>query len=234
MDMKGFQAWLNARGAALAVDGLAGPKTRQAILDVFRNPSATAATPGDVRMFAEGLGGKLEQMAAVAEVESRGSGWDSAGRLSCLYERHYLWKRVAIKVPLLSDPVPGGYTIDADHDGVNDSWEKVADAACKFGPDKAFECASWGKFQVMGAWWERLGYASALDFVWTLNQSQRAHYDAFARFIRANGLLMAFRRISGQAEDCRAFAKGYNGPAYAKHNYHARIAEAFRALAGAE
>lgn len=227
-----LQSWLNAHGAKLVIDGIAGPKTRSAIIDVFRNTDAPKAKPSEIRMAAAELWADPEQLLAVSAVEAPRGGWDSDGLLTCLYERHYLWKRIAIKVPVLSDPVPGGYTLDADRDGINDSWEKVADVACRFGAHRAFECASWGKFQIMGAWWQRLGYRSAIDFVWRLSRAEAEHYRALVKFVSVNGLLTAFRKIDGDPENCRAFAKGYNGPAYEKHGYHERIARAFRAQRG--
>lgn len=227
MTLADFQNWLNAHGASLVVDGKPGPRTRAAILNVFLNQNARAVTPTDIAMIAVRLGGTARQVAAVATVESAGGGWDDAGRLKCLYERHYFWKRMQIKIPLLSDPTPGGYTIDADHDGVNDSWEKVADAAMR-DPLAAFESASWGRFQCMGAWATKLGYANAIEFVWALTRTEAAHYEALARYIEVNGLKPAFQALSTNPETCRALARGYNGPAYAKGNYHVKLAAAMR------
>lgn len=225
------QTWLNSHGANLKVDGIAGPKTRAAFIETFRNLSAPAATDDEILAFSQRLGGTLAQMKAVAAVEAPRGGWDRTGLLTCLYERHYLWRRIALKVPFLSDPAPGGYTVDIDDDGINDSWEKLADAACRFGAAKAFECASFGKFQIMGAWWQKLGYKSALDFVWQLSRSEAAHYEALCRYIERFGLKVAFRAISSDPVMCRPFAKGYNGSGYAKYSYDSKIAAAHRRFA---
>jgi hypothetical protein len=222
-----LQVWLNNKGAQLAVDGKAGPATRRATIEAFRNLKAAAITPGELKMIADRLGASVAQVAAVAAVESNGGGWDDAGLLKCLWERHYLFKRLRFSIPLISDPKPGGYTIDADHDGINDSWEKLADAAARYGR-LAFECASFGKFQIMGAHWKTLGYASVLDFVWQLSQSELAHYDAFARYLEANSLVAALRQVDGNAINCRALARGYNGSGYATYSYDVKIAHAFR------
>lgn len=227
MNLRDLQLWLNAHGASLVVDGLRGPATRKAILDTFINLKAAAATPADIAQIAARLGGSPRQLAAVAKVESAGGGWDDKGRLKCLYERHYFWRRMQVIIPLLSNPKPGGYTIDADGDGINDSWEKVADAAMR-SPIAAFESASWGKFQIMGAHAKSLGYGNAVEFVWALSRSEKAHYEALARFIETNGLTKAFRALSTNPDDCRAFAKGYNGAAYEKGGYHRKLAEAMR------
>lgn len=225
------QAWLNARGAKLAIDGKAGPKTRSALIEVFRIRNAPAASGEDIAEIAAKCGFDLRAMKALAQVESGGSGWDSSGLLACLYERHYLFRRIKISFGVLSSASPGGYTVDADRDGINDSWEKLADASCRWGMGTVFECASFGKFQIMGAHWKALGYLSAPDFVYSLAQHERAHYQAFARFIGANGLRGALNRIDGNPENCRAIAKGYNGSGYAAGRYHEKIAAAWRALA---
>lgn len=225
MNLREFQLWLNAHGASLVVDGKPGPATRSAILNLFVNRNAPAVTPADINQVAARLGGTSRQLAAVAAVESAGGGWDDAGRLKCLYERHYFWKRMRIKIPLLSDPTPGGYTIDADRDGINDSWEKVADAAMK-SPIAAFESASWGKFQIMGAWAAKLGYANAIEFAWKLTYGELAHYNALAAFIEVNGLAGPFRRLSTVWTDNTAFARGYNGKN--QKGYDKRLAEAMR------
>jgi len=227
---RGLQRWLNLRGCkpALTEDGVPGPATRSGIIETFRNTAAPAATPADLIQLAARLNCTVRQILAVAKVESAGGGWDDQGLLKCLYERHYLWRRVKMAVPFLSNPSPGGYTVDADKDGINDSWEKVADATLRFGAGFAFECASWGKFQIMGAHWKSLGYPTVLDMVWAMSRSEAAHYDAFARFIEANGLTKALQAINGDPENSRAFAKGYNGSGYAKYVYHLKIAAAWK------
>lgn len=224
-----FQTWLNAKGAKLTVDGQFGPASRQAVFDVFRNKNASAVTNADLDLLAKRLNCTARQIKAVAKVESAGGGWDTSGLLKCLYERHYLWRRIKFAVPFLSNPKPGGYTIDADHDGINDSWEKVADAAGKYGANFAFECASWGKFQIMGAHWKALGYPSVLDFVYGMSRGEAAHYEAFCRYIEVNHLTGALRKVNGDPENSRQIAAGYNGSGYRKFSYHQKIAVAWKA-----
>jgi hypothetical protein len=157
MSVRDLQKFINAKGrASLAEDGVGGPMTRAAIIETFRNRAAPAITSRAIEAIAGRLGCTTRQLRAVAQVEGGGSGWDKDGLLACLWERHYLWRRVRIAIPFLSNPRPGGYTIDADKDGINDSWEKLALAASRY-PELAFECASFGKFQIMGAHWRALG-----------------------------------------------------------------------------
>lgn len=222
-----LQTWLNARGATpkLVADGKPGPKTRAAIITTFANRSAPAITHAELANYALRLGGTVRQIKAVAKVESAGGGFDDDGLLKCLWERHYLWRRVKFAVPFLSDPKPGGYTMDADGDGICDSWEKLADAAMRW-PALAFECASFGKFQVMGAHWKSLGYRSAIDMVWQMSRTEAAHYEVLVRYIEANSLIRAFQALSDDPADCLPLALGYNGPG--QRGYHQRLAAAFQ------
>lgn len=224
-----LQRWLNAHGAKLAEDGKWGPATRAAVIETFRNRQAFPATDADIKAIANRHQFNERAMKAVAKVESGGSGWDATGLLKCLYERHYLWRRVKLAVPVLSNPSPGGYTIDADKNRINDSWEKLADATGLFGLNVAFECASFGKFQIMGAHWKALGYPSVAEFVWGMSRGEPAHYEAFARYIVVNGLTDALNAVNGDPANCLAIARGYNGKG--QKGYDARIAKAWRELA---
>ena len=80
----------------------------------------------------------------------------------------------------------------------------------------------------MGAWWQKLGYPSAIDFAWSMRQSEAGHYEALVRYVEAYGLLPAIRAITGNPANCAAFARGYNGKGFAKFSYDSRIAAAWR------
>ncbi len=218
---------LETRLAALGADPSLPFQER--LIELFRNTSAPAISTEQLEQFANRLGCTSRQLRAVAKVEGGGAGWDNAGLLKCLWERHWLWKRVKIAVPGLSDRSTGGYTIDANRDGINDSWQKLARAAERFGI-VAFECASFGKFQIMGGHWKALGYADPVEFVWSLSQSEAAHYEALARFIEMNGLTSALRQINGSPDNAKAFALAYNGRLGVKRGYHQKIATAWRVV----
>jgi hypothetical protein len=226
-----LQDWLNAMGwtPRLLVDGSAGPRTREAFYGLFANRNAPAVTIGQIEAFAARLGGTVKQLRAVAAVESSGGGFLPSGHPKILWERHYFFKRLKLKIPLLSDPAPGGYTQDADKDGINDSWEKLVDGAMR-NPFSAIESASWGKFQVMGAWWEKLGYHGALSFAWSMRESEAGHYEAMVRYIEVFGGKALFQRIDGSPANCRAFAEFYNGPK--QRGYDTRIAAEMRKMGG--
>lgn len=203
------------------VDGVFGPKSRAAVLAAFTNRNAPAVTPAEIATFADRLGCTEKQLRAVALVESSGGGFDPQGRPKILYERHLFHRLTEGRwspAPF-SQSAGGGYR--------ESSWAKLL-AACAHDPDAAFGAGSWGKFQVLGLHWSRLGYESSFALARSTVDSEAAHYELLLRYIFANGLADAMRAISIDPETCRAFAKGYNGPAYAKLGYHQKLARAMR------
>lgn len=229
-----LQRFLVSKGAILTVDGAVGPMTQRAIFDLFANRNAPAVTPAEVMLIARELGASPEQIRAVAAVESGGDPFLPSGHPKILYERHWLFRRIgrslsasSVLGALLAAPTGGGYTLDADKDGINDSWEKLLEA-CAVDPVAAFESCSWGKFQIMGGHWNALGYASVFEFAWSMRESEFGHFRALAAFIKANRLEGALRRIGTSPESCEAFAKGYNGAGFRKFEYHIKIARAMR------
>lgn len=225
MKLAEFQSWLNAHGANIAVDGKGGPKTRAAIFSVFTNLNSTPIQPQDIVHFAARLGGTTKQVKAVAKVEGGGSAYNRQGQPLALFERHYVWRRLKVIIPFLSNPSAGGYTIDADNDGLNDSWEKIADMAMR-NPIVAFESASFGRFQIMGAWATKLGYANAIEFAYSMVNSERAHYEAFVRYIEVFGGKKKFQAISTDFRTNTPFAEFYNGKG--QKGYDRRTADAMK------
>lgn len=225
MNLAEFQRWLADRGQRILVDGRPGPQTRAATIAAFTNLHAAPISSQQIMAYATRLGGSVKQVNAVGTVESAGGGFNEQGQPKALYERHYAWKRLRLIIPLLSNPAPGGYTIDADRDGINDSWEKLADMAMR-DPIVAFESASFGKFQVMGAWAVKLGYANAIEFAYSMVASEAAHYEALVRYIEVFGGVAKFRALSGNPSACRPFAEFYNGPR--QKGYDQRLASAMR------
>lgn len=212
-----LQTWLNAHGQNVVVDGKIGPASQAAIVAAFTNRNAPAVTDSQIAAFALRLGCTTKQLRAVARVESGGSAFDNFGRPKILFERHIFhrltdgqWDGTAF-----SNASPGGYD--------ESSWSKLTQAAAK-NPDAAFSSASWGKFQVIGAHWNTLGYASPIALAYSTVMDEAASYELLARFIEKNGLSGALARLSTDTASCTPFARGYNGPA--QRGYDAKLAAA--------
>lgn len=203
----------------VTVDGKFGPASKAALFAKFTNASAPAITPAELQGIADQLGCTVKQIAAVASVESSGGGFDKQGRPKILFERHLFHRMTGGKwsPAAFSQSSGGGYS--------ESSWDKLA-SACGRDPDAAFSAVSWGKFQVLGLHWSKLGYASSFELALSTVQSEAAHYELLARYCRTFGLVDDIRRISTSPNDCIGFAQGYNGPAFRRFDYHTKIARA--------
>lgn len=217
----------------LVVDGKAGEKTLAALAGadcskLLRNATLVAA--------AARLGVELAVIYAVNEVESAGSGFLATGKPKILFERHVMHQRLsmprdegddqvalrlhadelAVQFPALVNTKPGGYIGGAaEHQRL--AQARMIDARC------ANESASWGAFQIMGYHSERLGYASVDEFTRLMSQDENQQFEAFVRFIEADPALLK----SLKGKKWAAFAKAYNGPAYARNSYDVKLERAY-------
>lgn len=210
------------RRAGLVVDGIAGPKTLAALAG---NADPRHLSDADLARAAELLGVPLAAVRAVNEVESRGAGMLPDGRPVILFERHVFWQRLqehgtdpaVITAPenILSK-APGGY-----HGGTAE-YMRLASAK-QIHVDAALESASWGAFQIMGYHWQALGYDSIGHFVECMQRSEADQLDAFVRFIQQDAALLGALKARKWAR----FAELYNGHAYKRNLYDAKLAQAF-------
>jgi hypothetical protein len=217
----------------LVVDGKAGEKTLAALAGtdcskLLRNATLVAA--------AARLSVELAVIYAVNEVESEGSGFLPTGKPKILFERHVMHQRLAlpraegddpatlsrhadelaVQFPALVNTKAGGYIGGAaEHQRL--AQARMIDALC------ANESASWGAFQIMGYHAERLGYASVDEFVRLMSQDENQQFEAFVRFIEADPALL--KALKGKK--WAAFAKAYNGPAYARNLYDVKLERAY-------
>lgn len=212
--------------AGLVVDGVVGTKTFMALSGVKMPYHLTAA---DLAKSAQLLGVPLATMRAVNEVESHGAGMLPDGRPKILFERHQFWRQLEargytqdqlaqleLRKPNLVSEKAGGYA--------GDEAEYVRLAGARLiHEDAANEATSWGAFQVMGYHWKRLGYASLAEFLESMEEGEAGHLDAFVRYVALDPNLVAALKGRKWA----VFAKGYNGPNFAKNLYDAKLARAY-------
>lgn len=95
-------------------------------------------------------------------------------------------------------------------------------AAKTINHDAAIEGTFWGMFQIGGFNWKKCGASSLDDFVERMSRSERDQLELFAEFIVNSGLIKSLR-----SKDWATFARGYNGPGYARRAYHTRMAQAY-------
>ena len=166
---------------------------------------------------------------AVSDVEARGAGflWDANAkewRIKILFERHIMYRLLEKKsgrdfalnkVKIYPDVIntkSGGYS------GGNAEHARLAKAR-RIEKNLGLESASWGMFQIMGFHWQRLGFASAVDYVLTLSKGEPEQLEAFCRFIETDRRLLTAIR----ARDWALFAEVYNGAGYKKNQYDTKM-----------
>lgn len=192
-------------------------------------------TPANISEAAQHLGVSVASIRAIIDIESRGDGFLPSGHPVILFERHVMFRQVrdtfgkeraeswAKEHPDLINPVAGGYGTTASQPG---RMERAAELS----RDCALQSASWGLFQIMGYHWKALGYASLQTFINAMYRDEAAQLFAFTRFIKINPTLHAALKN----RDWVKVARLYNGPAYAAHNYHGRLQEAYAKHTGKE
>jgi len=185
-------------------------------------------TTAQIGAQAKNLGIEIATLRAVIEVECKGSGFNSDGTPVILFERHVFRQRLIANKrdldlalamrerPDLCNKSAGGYGLySAQHGRLN--------AAAQYHRDSALESTSWGIGQVMGYHWKALGYPTLQNFINAMYRDEASQLDAMCRFINANNLLNALKN-----KDWKAFARGYNGAAYAKNSYDVKLGNAYK------
>lgn len=198
---------------------------REEFLSRYVNQSAPAISTEDRNKAAARLGVSLRHIRAIEKVESNGKSFDDKGRPIILPEPHIFYRLTGGRYGVTpfsypkwgTKPYPPSYDL---------RWQMLANMAEK-DEDAALQSASIGLFQVMGFHYAVCGYDSPQAMWAGMTADEDDHLEAMVAFILAEGLddeLAACR--AGDPDSCRAFCRGYNGPGYAKNNYHVKMARA--------
>lgn len=176
----------------------------------------------EIEKAAESLKVETAALRAVLAVESLGSGFLSNGKPVILFEAH-----------IFSGFTKGAF--DKSHPGISSAnwnrklyrgglleWPRLEEAIT-LNREAALKSASWGLAQLMGFNHKLCGYETVEAFVAAMHESEAEQLDAFVEFLIARKLDDELRSRSWAA-----FAAGYNGPAYAKNKYDARLAAAYK------
>lgn len=221
----------------LHVDGVAGKNT-WAAFEKEGNQDNKASSPsagGDGRFLTEqdmadvalAMGIEIPAIKAVCDVESLGSGFLDNGDPKILFEGHIFWRQLEKK-----GMEPEGFR-EGNEDILYPRWDRSyyrggveeyerLKRARDIDEEAALCSASWGAFQIMGFNYARCSFERVQDFVDAHFRSEKEHLRAFVNFIKAAHLLDALRN-----KNWIAFAKGYNGPAYAGNRYDVKLEEAY-------
>lgn len=186
---------------------------------------ARALSPAGFASVCDRLSVKAAEVWAVIAAETSGCGYLGQRSPQILFERHKFHALTdgvfdAVR-PDLSSPAAGGYA-----GGVGEYARLNAAMALRGGgmaaaevEDAALMATSWGLGQIMGMNHARVGYPDVRAMVADMLASEDAQLAAFAEFLRSGGLDSALR-----AHDWARFARGYNGPDFARNSYDQRMA----------
>lgn len=220
MKLKALQSILG-----VTADGAWGPNTKRAFVNAFINKNAQAITDYDYEQAAHRLGCTRAQIKAFAKIESGGSSFSINGRPKILFEAHYFSRLTNSRYDRSHPSISSrrwNRRLYARH--MPGRYNRLAKAV-SLNIDAGLSSASWGKFQIMGSHWKKLGYECAWDFVMKMVASEKNHLDAFVRFIEVNKLKGKLKQAkANNPTSCIPVVKSYNGPAFAKNNYHRKLA----------
>ncbi len=180
---------------------------------------------------ADRLNCEIEAIKAVAEVESRGDGFEIQrdGHIApkILFEAHWFGRYTGYKYNK-SHPNLSVYKWGQAKYGKNLDQHIRLQEAVKLDREAALMSCSWGKFQLMGGEWKENGYDSLQHFINAMYEDEFEHLKGFCSFVerKANGRLIK----ALQNKDWKTFAYYYNGPGYKKNNYDVKMEGAYRRL----
>jgi hypothetical protein len=177
----------------------------------------------DLPVIGTTIGVGEDEIHAFMEVEAAGSGFDAQGRPKMLFEPHVFFRELARMPDMQSHAVSIGlaYAKWGQAPYPKDSYPRL-ESAMAINETAALRSASWGLGQILGRNFDQIKYTSVQAMVQAFCVDEENQLRAIVDFLVANNI----------ADDLRAHrwdvvARVYNGPGYAAHGYHTRLAAAF-------
>lgn len=169
-----------------------------------------------------------DEVHAFMEVEAAGSGFDSQGRPKMLFEPHIFFRELATMPESQAVAVKGGlaYAKWGHAPYPKDSYPRLT-SAMAINETKALRSASWGLGQILGRNFDQVKYTSVQAMVQAFVDDEENHLKAIVDFLISNGIDDDLR-----AHRWDVVARVYNGPSYAVHGYHTKLAAAFKKWQG--
>lgn len=186
---------------------------------------ALGLSDANFKSVATTLGCETAAIRAVAEVEARGDGFFASGRPKILFEAHQFSKRTAHKYDRLHPGISSLTWNKSLYAGGEAEYDRLL-RAMLLNRDAALASASWGRFQIMGFNHAAAGHATLAAFITAMFESDLAHLEAFAAFVKSSKLDDALKK-----KEWARFAKGYNGAEYAANAYDTKLETAYKKYA---
>ncbi|MCH5219030.1 MAG: N-acetylmuramidase family protein [Muribaculaceae bacterium] len=193
-------------------------------------------TEQDFKEVAEELGVETAAIKAVVEIEagkSHNGFWSEHKPLINfdlkMFRKMAAKNKVSLSEAAKTHPVIFARPNISKYGSQQAGQQARLDAARTVDDLSAIEGTFWGMFQIGGFNWKKCGTSNPDEFVELMSRSERDQLELFAAFIRNTGLLKHL-----QNKNWAAFARGYNGPSYAKRGYHTKMANAYTRYKKAE
>jgi hypothetical protein len=180
----------------------------------------------DLPLVGRLIGVGEDEIHAILDTETAGTGFDKLNRPRMLFEPHIFYRqlRAADMADKLELAVKQGlaYPTWGEHPYPPDSYPRLA-GATRISPELAARSASWGLGQIMGFNFGLAGYRGACEMAVSFMQSEKNQLMGMVRFIVSAGLDDELR-----AHNWKGFARGYNGAGFEKNGYDKKLALAFK------
>lgn len=162
-----------------------------------------------------------DEVHAILDVESAGTGFDSQGRIKILFEPHIFYRQLGPGSDRDKAVAMGLARKTWKRDYPKDSYPRLL-SAMTINKEAALKSASWGLGQIMGFNYGLAGYSSVEVMVNDFVDDEEQHLIAMITFIQNTGLGAKLK-----AHDWAGFARGYNGPGFARNGYDKKLAASF-------
>ena len=217
---------INGDGQSHKSSGIPADESPIALAKQLTEPNDTilALTEQDFQEVARSLGVEVAAIKAVVEIEAGRTheGFSAPGKPLINFDLTMFRRFAKRRGVNLSKYGTSHSVVFNSHRGSQQRANRRLEAAMTIHPHAAIEGTFWGMFQIGGFNWKKCGAESLEHFVELMSRSERDQLDMFARFITDTGLLKHL-----QSKNWAAFARGYNGPSYARRAYHTRMASAY-------
>lgn len=191
--------------------------------------AAKRLSQGDMGHAARFLGVETAVLLAFTEVEAAGVGFDSQGRPKMLFEPHIFYRELGNTTDRKRAMSLGlAYAKWKAGNYPRDSYPRLKSAKA-ISETAALRSASYGLSQILGNNHAAAGHKTVQDMVLTAMQGEREQLLQMATLMQAWGMGPMLRgRDFTDPDSWRDAAKRWNGSGYATHNYHGRMAAAYK------
>ena len=209
----------------LTPDGIVGQRT----WDILLGTSVNKDSADIYTICANKIGCETRALMAVKVVETGNyKSFIAPGKPPILFEGHIFWTELQKRNISPNKYLKGNENIlykkwiRKYYKGGIKEYERLEQAK-RISVEAAYASTSWGMFQILGNNYKQCNCKSVIEFVNLMCRSEEDQLILATNFIINNNTL----RQALIRKDWVTFARYYNGPAYAKNNYHTKLQNAY-------